>query len=220
VLRPASRLWTTGTAALVFGAALSFAALAQESAPPEQAPSETPAPADAAEVVAPPPFLTLNQDRLFRESAWGRDAMSRAEADTAALAAENRRIEEALEKEERDLTERRATMAAGDFARLASEFDVKVEEIRAAQDAKSRAITRRLDEDRSQFFQAVRPVLEGLLAETGAVAILADSAIVMSLKSLDITEAAIARVDAVLVPAAPAQGGGAAPQSGPVAPGP
>lgn len=204
-------------AALLAGAALiPGVAAAQDQAAPDPQPAEAP-------VTLPPPVLTLDQDRLFEESAWGRDALTRAEEATAALAAENRRIEQALEKEERDLTERRANMTAADFAVLATEFDAKVEEIRAAQDAKSRAISRRLDEDRTRFFQAVTPVLGQLLAETGAAAILADGAVVMSLTSLDITETAISRVDAVLVPPGPDLQPApqeAQPQSGPAQPAP
>ena len=158
-------------------------------------------PAPPADVIPlPPPVLTLDQERLFRESAWGRAAIARAEAEGAALSQENRRIDEALEREERELTERRAGMKAADFAALASQFDVKVEEIRTAQDGKARAINRHLEEDRQRFFEVVTPILGDLLAETGAAAILANSAIVMSLASLDITSTAIQRVDAVLPP--------------------
>jgi len=159
--------------------------------------------ADPETVVQPataPPLLTLNQDRLFKESAWGRAVLARAETDAKTLAAENRRIEVALEKEERDLTQRRATMNAADFAALTSAFDVKVEEIRAAQEGKSRSIQRRLEEDRQRFFEAATPILGDVLAESGASAILSDSAIVMSLSALDITNVAIARIDIALPP--------------------
>ena len=212
-MRPVASL--ISAAAALFGAALAFAALAQQ-APSGQEDNTGPEPQPPAASPAPP-ILTLDQDRLFQGSAWGRAAQSRAEEQGKALAAENRRIDEALEKEERTLTERRATMSAGDFARLASEFDIKVEEIRAAQEAKTRAIARRLEEDRQQFFEAATPVLAKLLSESGAVAILADSAIIMSLSTLDITDAAIARIDAVLVPpgTAPAPDPNAAPETAP-----
>ena len=140
-------------------------------------------------------FVTLNQERLFKESAWGRAALARAETDGKALASENRRIEEALEKEERDLTDRRATLKPTEFAAIASAFDTKVEEIRAAQEGKSRSIQRGLEEDRQRFFQVVTPIMGELLAESGATAILADTAIIMSLSSIDITSTAIARID-------------------------
>ena len=149
---------------------------------------------------AAPPLLTLNQDRLFKDSAWGRAVLNRAESDGAALAAENRRIEVALEQEERSLTERRATMNAADFAALTSAFDIKVEEIRAAQEGKARSIQRRVEDDRRQFFEAATPILGDVLADSGASAILSDSAIVMSLSALDITNIAIARIDIALPP--------------------
>lgn len=163
--------------------------------------------------VNPPPILTLDQDRLFQESAWGRAALARIEAETSALATENRRIEMALEEEERSLIERRKTLPADDFAQAASDFDAKVEQIRAAQDVKSRTITQRLETDRQQFFQAATPVLAGLLEESGAVAILADSAIILSLTAVDVTTAAVARMDEVMP--APANAPVPQPQSNP-----
>lgn len=143
-------------------------------------------------------ILTLDQDRLFIGSAFGKAALAREEAATRDLAAENVRIEQALETEEKDLTTRRATLPAAEFAALAAAFDTKVEEIRTAQDAKSRAIALRRDEDRQRFLQAAVPVLGSLLTEKGAVAILDKNAIILSLSAIDVTEAAIARVDAAL----------------------
>ena len=171
---------------------------AQDPAPDLVAPDPATPDLSPSAQTAPPPLLTLDQERLFRDSAWGQAAFGKAEADGKLLATENRRIEEALETEERDLTERRATMSAADFAALASAFDVKVEDIRAAQDGKTRSIQRQLEDDRKRFFDAIPPILGDLLAESGATAILADSAIVMSLSSIDITATAIARIDARL----------------------
>lgn len=182
-------------ATLLLAGAIAGGASAQDAPAPE-----APAAVESRPEGVPPPFLTLDQDRLFEQSAWGRDALRRAEAATADLAAENRRIEDSLEKEERDLTARRAGMKVAEFAALAEEFDTRVEGIRAAQDAKSRAISRRLDDDRKRFFEVVTPLLGQLLSETGAAAILADGAIVMSLSSIDITDRAIERVDLVLPP--------------------
>lgn len=155
--------------------------------------TENDAPAAAA-----PPILVLDQDRFFQESAWGKAAIAVAEKEAASLAAENRKIELALEEEERRLTERRAGMTATDFAAVSTAFDQKVEGIRNAQDAKSRAITTKLEADRQQFFQVATPVLGAILEETGAVAILADSAIILSRTSIDATDLAIARIDSVL----------------------
>jgi Skp family chaperone for outer membrane proteins len=147
-------------------------------------------------VSEPPEVLTLDQERLFRESAWGRAAIARAEAEGAALTIENRRIEEALQTEEQALTERRATMSASDFALLATEFDTRVEGIRAAQDAKSRAIVGVLEREQQQFFAATRPVMEAMLRDIGASAIFASGAVLYAAVPIDITQTAIQRMDA------------------------
>lgn len=195
-MRPDHALWAVGLC-LVLMAAPGLASA--QSGTDGQGTSDPEPSADPAANPAPP-LLTLNQDRLFKDSAWGRAVLARAESDSKALATENRRIEVALEKEERDLTERRAGMNAADFVALTSAFDVKVEEIRAAQERKSRSIQRRVEEDRQQFFEAATPILGDVLAESGASAILSDSAIVMSLSALDITNVAIARIDIALPP--------------------
>jgi Skp family chaperone for outer membrane proteins len=155
-------------------------------------------PALAQDILPSSAILTLDQDKLFTGSAFGKAALAREEAATRELATENVRIEQALEVEEKDLTTRRATLPAAEFASLAAAFDTKVEEIRTAQDTKSRSIALRRDEDRQRFLQAAVPVLGSLLTEKGAVAILDKNAIILSLSAIDVTEAAIARVDAAL----------------------
>lgn len=190
-------------------AALPLPGAAQES--PAAGPGETPAATLAS------PIVTLDQDRFFRSSAYGKAALARAEAEAAALSAENRKIEAALEAEERDLTTRRASLKPEEFTPLANAFDSKVEEIRAAQDAKSRAVTRHLEETRQKFFESAVPVLADLLRDTGAVAILADNAIILSLSALDITDEAVARMDAAL-PGLPPEDPEAAPADAAPAP--
>lgn len=154
--------------------------------------------ADAPAALANPVILTLDQEQLFAGSAFGKATLAREAAATGDLAAENQKIEQQLAAEEKDLTTQRETLAAAEFAGLATAFDAKVEQIRTDQDAKARAITRRRDEDRQRFFQAAVPVLGGMLSEKGALAILDKGAIILSLSAIDVTEAAIARVDAAL----------------------
>jgi Skp family chaperone for outer membrane proteins len=201
-------------AAGVCGAALAAAGPSRAQDEPDPSlPQSTPA------IVSPTPILKLDQERLFGSSAYGKAVSARFDAETADLTEENRRLDAALEAEERALTERRAQMPPEEFAPLATAFDAKVEEIRAAQEAKYRAITRRVDEDRQRFFEAAVPVLGNLLNDTGAVAILADSAIILSLTTVDITDEAVARMDVVL----PAPGPSAEPSPDapvPPAPGP
>ena len=144
------------------------------------------------------PILTLDRERLLAETRFGRAVEEQFQKDSETLIAENLRLEQALEAEERALTDQRPTLPAEEFRKLAEEFDTKTEAIRAAQDAKSRAITSRRDTERQRFLQAAIPVLAELMRDTGAVAIFDKEMVILSLRGVDITDEAIARIDAVL----------------------
>lgn len=178
---------------------LSVAALAGLALPVgAQEALDAPKPAGLAEAPAAPQFLLLSQDRLFAESAFGQAALARVEAALRALQAENRRIEADLEAEEKALTEQRQTTAPNAFRQLAEAFDAKVEGIRNAQDAKARTIAQQRETERQRFYEAAVPVLAEMMAEQGAVAILDKGAVVLSFDRIDMTDAAIRRMDAVL----------------------
>lgn len=193
-LRRAARLFGFGLMlALCLPAGL---AAAQVSATPEDA---------APDAVAPPlqafpqsAILILDQDRLFVESAFGKASLARERALIRLLEEENSRIEADLIAEEQDLTTRRATLPAEEFAALARDFDAKVERIRNEQDTKARDLTRNREEDRQAFLRAAVPVLGDLMREKGAVAILEKSTVILSLTAIDVTDEAITRVDTVL----------------------
>ncbi|MFN4172666.1 MAG: OmpH family outer membrane protein [Pseudorhodobacter sp.] len=140
-------------------------------------------------------IVTINQQALFENSAFGRASLQRLEDRSRALQVENRQIEEALEAEERALTERRPLLTPEDFRALADAFDDKVEGIRNAQEAKGRDIARLREADQQAFFGSAVPILVDLLREKGASVLLDQSAIVLSLDRVDITAEAIARVD-------------------------
>lgn len=150
------------------------------------------------------PILTLDQDRMFAESAFGKRVQAEIDAASHALAAENRQIEAQLSEEEKSLTEKRATMAADAFRKLADEFDTRVEGIRRDQGAKARDIARLRDRERQRFFRAAVPVLGQIVRDAGAVAILNAQAIVLSFDSIDITDEAIRRIDTTLGDGGPA----------------
>ena len=69
------------------------------------------------------PVLTIDTDRLFRESQFGQRILSDLGEETEALAAENRRIEAELKEEERRLTEQRPQMDVATFREEADAFD-------------------------------------------------------------------------------------------------
>lgn len=153
-------------------------------------------------------ILTLDQDRLYGTSLYGRALEAKSLADTQALAAENRKIETDLSTEEADLTTRRATLSAPAFAALADAFDQKVERIRAAQEAKAKQLSLDRDTARKQFFDAAVPVLADLMRQLGAFAILNHDTVILSFDNIDVTDRAVVELDARLgdgtTPPAPA----------------
>lgn len=142
------------------------------------------------------PIVVLNQERLLSQSLYGQRIQREVEAAGAALSSENRRIEAQLTEEELRLTEQRATMSAEAFRPLAEEFNTRVEGIRAAQEAKSRALQQQAEAAQGQFFEQVFPVLIGLMRERGAAVLMDNRAVLLSVEGADITDDAIALIDA------------------------
>jgi Skp family chaperone for outer membrane proteins len=152
--------------------------------------------ADTGQAISvPSPILTLDQERFFAGSAWGKRAAGDIEAASLALAAENRRIEAELTAEERALTDERATLTPEAFRPKADAFDAKVVAIRADQDRKARDLAELRDTERNAFFAAALPVLGEVLRERGAVAILDARAIFIAANAIDVTDQMIVAVD-------------------------
>ncbi|WP_336509380.1 OmpH family outer membrane protein [Ruegeria lacuscaerulensis] len=143
-------------------------------------------------------MLTLSSERLFAESAFGQRILREIEAEGILLGEENERIVDELSKEEKDLTEKRANMAADEFRPLAEAFDRKVQSHREGQRAKLDALARRSEEAQQKFFELVQPVLIDLLRETGASVIIERSSVFLSSDRTDITDAAIARINTAI----------------------
>jgi Skp family chaperone for outer membrane proteins len=162
--------------------------------------------------------LTINQQRLFEESDFGKSSLSRLEKDSRGLQAEIRKIESDLEIEERLLTERRATLSPDDFQPLARAFDDKVEKIRAAWGAKDRDLKRQREQDQQTFFESAVPILADLMQEMGAVLLVDQSSVILSLDRVDITQTAMDRINARLSsPTAPEANPESGSDSGPTA---
>ncbi len=155
-------------------------------------------PSRAQSAGAVPQILTLDQNRLYAESLYGKAMERRALAESQTLAAENRKIEADLAAEEADLTQKRHAMTAAAFQVLADAFDAKVEQLRKDQAAKAAALTAQRDAGRTTFFQASVPVLGELMKQMGAYAILNHDAVVLAFDSIDVTDRAIAAVNAKL----------------------
>ncbi|WP_292293304.1 OmpH family outer membrane protein [Marivita sp.] len=141
-------------------------------------------------------ILTVAPDVLYSQSDFGQRIAREIEEESAALAAENRRIEAELTAEERELTDLRDTLAPEAFRARAEAFDEKVQRLRREQDEKARTLGQRNDEARRALLIAVQPVLLQLMEESGAVAILDRRAVLLSADSVDITDQAVRRVNA------------------------
>lgn len=157
-----------------------------------QAPAQDTALADPV-----PLILIVDRARMFAESAFGKASFERERVAAALLEAENAGIQAKLVAEEQELTVLRQTLSATEFSARATAFDEKVERIRAEQDAKARDLARLREDDGKAFQRAAVPVLGKLMADRGAQVLLDKSMVILSLSLVDVTDAAIARVDAL-----------------------
>ncbi len=142
------------------------------------------------------PILTIDRDRLLAETQAGSETIAELERLAQALAAENSEIEDALIAEESALTEQRATLKPEEFRALADAFDARVQQLRAEQDEKARLLNRQRDEAPAQFFNEVAPILSEIVREKGAVVVIDLRQVFLSVRGIDITDEAIARINA------------------------
>ena len=145
----------------------------------------------------PPPVLTINQDRLFAETRLGARTSAEFESNARELAAENEEIERGLIARELELTEMRPTLPVDEFKVLADAFDAEVQQIRAEQDEKARALSRSRETMRQEFFAEVADIIAGIVRERGAIIVLDRREVFLSADGIDITDEAIARVNAL-----------------------
>ena len=141
------------------------------------------------------PIVIVNQERLLAQSLYGQRIQREVEAAGAALAAENRQIEAQLTEEELALTERRALMTPEAFRPVAQDFDDRVNGIRAAQEAKGRALQQQAEAAQQAFFDIAFPILVEILRSRGASILMDNRAVLLSADGIDITDEAVALID-------------------------
>ena len=155
------------------------------------------APASAQQTLeVPPPILIIDRDRLFAETAFGRRVLNDLEERAAALVAENRDIEAELIAEEQALTDDRPNLSVEEFRALADAFDEKVQQIRAAQDAKSDALNAYRENAQQAFSREIVPVLSDIMRARGALVMLNRRDVVLSAQGIDVTDEVIRGIDA------------------------
>ncbi len=149
--------------------------------------------------------VVVDTDELYRATLLGQRITADLEERARALQAENDKITAALTAEEQQLTESRPTMSVEDFRAAAAEFDERVQGIRRSRDAAIAAFEADRDAGPRLFLEQVRNVLGDLMLERGAVAVLDQRIVFLSLSSVDITQSAIARIDETLGEGTPDQ---------------
>ena len=152
---------------------------------------------DAAAVVRSP-VLLIDIETVFSGTQYGQRILSEIQSASETLKAENQRIADALTAEEQDIAARRPSMEPSVFRAEADAFDEKVVGIRRAQDAKEQELQERLTAARSNFDTAIRPVLGKLMQDREAAVLMARRDVILYFGAIDITDAAIAQIDATL----------------------
>jgi len=150
------------------------------------------------------PVLVIDTGRLFAESAYAKLLNDEIEAVALQIRDENQQIVSELVAEEQSLTELRPTMSPEDFRAAADAFDRKAQDIRAERDAKEIELEEARLNVRARFLSEVRSVVGQLMLERGGGIVLDSRSAYVFVTAIDITEEAIARVDAdFMTPAEP-----------------
>ncbi|MCW1956671.1 OmpH family outer membrane protein [uncultured Lentibacter sp.] len=139
--------------------------------------------------------VIVDPNRLFAETLFGQHISEALEAEAAELSANNRRLEDELRAEEKELTEKRPTMTAIDFRDAAEAFDKKVQAIRRERQDRARALEDRRTTAEQRFLATAQGVLVDLMNERGASILLDMRSIILRDAAIDITNDAVRKID-------------------------
>ena len=144
------------------------------------------------------PIMTIDQDRLFAGTAWGRRVQAELARQGNDLSEENERLLQQFSREEEELTRLRDTLPPDEFRIRADEFDRKVVEIRHERDTARQELQQLPQKERETFYAQIMPILAKLMQERQAVVVLDQRLVLIQAQSIDVTDELIARVDAEL----------------------
>lgn len=162
----------------------------------EELPSRTIPSGDSANNPLSAPVLTIDHDRLFAESAWGKRAVTEFEEAGLKIERDNERIIKQLSDEEADLTEQRENLDPAEFRKKAEAFDLRATEIRRERTEVVQKLSVQTTEDRNAFFRAVLPIMGEVMERRQAVVVLDRRTIFVSVEAVDITNELIVEIDA------------------------
>lgn len=154
-------------------------------------------------------ILIVDRERALSESAPAASLGAQERDARLALRAELDELRAALEAEEAEIAAMREIAPKEVFEARVRAFDQRVREARRVSQEKGEALQARFVAARRELTEAIGPVLQDLLAETGAALIVDARTVLAAPPGADVTDEVIRRFDArasvVLPPQAPPQ---------------
>lgn len=148
-----------------------------------------------AQTVPQAQILVIDTQQVINFSSLGQQVSAQLASAEAALRSENERISEALAEEERSITEQRDTLSPESFTALADAFDKKTQRLRSEQSEKLIALSKQREEMANDLLQTAMPILQDIMREAGAQALIDIKYIVLAADYLNITQEAIERIN-------------------------
>lgn len=148
--------------------------------------------ADGANLV----FRSIDEDRFFRESQFGQRVLADIDAASRALEEENRALLAELTAREEELTALRDSLPPEEFRAQAEAFDMQAEAVRQDQAQKLARFSQFEESERRRFFAQTGRILQQVLENEGAQILIASAAVIIGVPGMDMTDAAIAAMDA------------------------
>ncbi len=139
--------------------------------------------------------LTVDLDRIVRESDYGQRVNGMFQADSLDLQAQAKQIENELIAEEQALVQKRATVSAEEFKVLSQTFDEKVVGVRQDQANKQSDLQQRQRDAERALLETIAPILYEIVRDRGASVLIDRRNIILDLSSVDITDDAIVKLN-------------------------
>ena len=145
-----------------------------------------------------PGLFTVDMNKLFRSSDFGKKIISENNKARLQLQNENEELEAELLSEEKELSEQRKILSLEDFRPKALEFDKKVSIIRTEQSAKEENLKNKARKEEAEFYKRIYPLLYELLLDRGGLILIDQRNVILWDSTVDITDEAILLINQVL----------------------
>ena len=156
------------------------------------------APVHGQEAAAPSSVLTVDLEKIARESDYGQRVNGLYQAEILTLQSQAKQVEGELIAEEQELVAQRDIVSPEEFKELSQAFDRKVVAIREDQNSKQSELQAKQRDDQRNLLRLIAPILYEIVSARGASVLIDRRNIVLDLSSVDITDEAIAKMNETL----------------------